>query len=37
MEDKKGPAQLIFNNNTEDFQFQFEIIEEYAFVCVLTK
>mgnify|MGYP006982811597 FL=1 len=37
MEDKKGTAQLIFNNNTEDFQFQFEIIEEYAFVCTLTK
>mgnify|MGYP006166781835 CR=1 FL=1 len=37
IEDKKGTAQLIFNNNAEDFQFQFEIIEEYAFVCVLTK
>lgn len=37
LEDKKGTAQLIFNNNTEDFQFQFEIFEEYAFVCALTK
>jgi phosphopantetheinyl transferase len=37
LEDKKGTAQLIFNNKTEDFQFQFEIIEEYAFVCALTK
>ena len=37
LEDKKGTAQLIFNNNTEDFQFQFDIIEEYAFVCALTK
>jgi phosphopantetheinyl transferase len=36
LEDKKGTAQLIFNNKTEDFQFQFEIIEEYAFVCALT-
>jgi phosphopantetheinyl transferase len=37
LEDKEGAAQLIFNNNIEDFQFQFEIIEEYAFVCALTK
>ena len=37
LEDKKGTAQLIFNNNTEDFQFQFDTIEEYAFVCALTK
>lgn len=37
LEDKKGAAQLIFNNNTEDFQFQFDIIEEYAFVCALSK
>lgn len=37
LEDKKGTAQLIFNNNTEDFQFQFEILEDYAFVCALTK
>lgn len=37
IEDKRGTAQLIFNNNTEDFQFQFDIIEEYAFVCALTK
>lgn len=37
LEDRKGTAQLIFNNNTEEFQFQFDIIEEYAFVCALTK
>ena len=37
LEDKKGTAQLIFNNNIEDFQFQFDIIKEYAFVCALTK
>ncbi len=37
LEDKKGTAQLIFNNNTEDFQFQFDTIEEYAFVCALSK
>lgn len=37
LEDKKGNAQLIFKNNTEEFQFQFDIIEEYAFVCALTK
>jgi phosphopantetheinyl transferase len=36
LEDKKGTAQLIFNNNTEDFQFEFDFIEEYAFVCALT-
>lgn len=37
LEDKEGTAQLIFNNKPEDFQFQFEIIEEYAFVCAITK
>ncbi len=36
LEDKKGNVQLIFNNKTEDFQFQFDIIENYAFVCALT-
>ena len=34
--DGKGNAQLIFNNHTEEFQFQFELIENYAFVCSLT-
>jgi len=34
--DGKGTAQLIFNYNTEDFQFQFDLIEDYAFVCALT-
>jgi phosphopantetheinyl transferase len=37
LKDKEGTAQLIFNNKTEDFQFLFEIIEEYAFVCAITK
>lgn len=37
LKDRKGTAQLIFNNSTEEFQFQFDIIEEYAFVCTLTK
>ena len=35
--DRKGNAKLIFNNTTEEFQFQFDIIEDYAFVCALTK
>ena len=28
LEDKKGTAQLIFYNNIEDFQFQFDIIQQ---------
>lgn len=35
--DRKGNAKLIFNNTIEEFQFQFDIIENYAFVCALTK
>lgn len=35
--DRKGNAKLIFNNTIEEFQFQFDIIEDYAFVCTLTK
>jgi phosphopantetheinyl transferase len=35
--DSKGNAKLIFNNTIEEFQFQFDIIEDYAFVCTLTK
>jgi phosphopantetheinyl transferase len=35
--DRKGNAKLIFNNTIEEFQFQFDIIEDYAFVCALTK
>lgn len=35
--DGKGTAKLIFNDNAEEFQFQFDIIEDYAFVCALTK
>lgn len=34
--DRKGIAKLIFNDNTEEFQFQFNLIEDYAFVCALT-
>lgn len=34
--DGKGTAQLIFNDNAEEFQFQFDLIEDYAFVCALT-
>ena len=29
LSDRKGAAKLIFNNKTEDFQFQFEKIEDY--------
>lgn len=35
LEDKKGTAQLHFNEIKEDFQFEFEFVEEYVFVCVL--
>ena len=36
LEDKKGKAQLNFNNAIEDFQFQFEFVDDYVFVCVLS-
>lgn len=36
LEDKKGNVQLHFNNITEDFQFQFDFVEDYVFVCVLN-
>lgn len=36
LEDKKGKAQLHFNNATEDFQFQFDFVDDYVFVCVLS-
>ena len=35
LEDKKGKAQLHFNEITEDFQFQFDFVDDYVFVCVL--
>lgn len=35
LEDKKGKAQLYFNEITEDFQFQFDFVDDYVFVCVL--
>ena len=36
LKDKKGKAQLHFNKVTEDFQFQFDFVDEYVFVCVLS-
>lgn len=36
LEDKKGKAQLHFNNIVEDFQFQFDFVDDYVFVCVLS-
>ena len=35
LEDKKGKAQLTFNDVHEDFQFQFELVDDYVFVCVM--
>ena len=35
LEDKKGKAQLHFNEIKEEFQFQFEFVDDYIFVCVL--
>lgn len=35
LEDKKGKAQLHFNEIIEDFNFQFDFVEDYVFVCVL--
>ena len=36
LEDKKGKAQLHFNEIAEDFQFQFDFVDDYVFVCVLS-
>ena len=36
LEDKKGKAHLNFNNTSEDFKFQFDFVEDYVFVCVLS-
>jgi 4'-phosphopantetheinyl transferase len=36
LEDKKGKAHLNFNNTSEDFQFQFDFVADYVFVCVLN-
>ncbi len=36
LEDKKGKAQLHFNKITEEFQFQFDFVDDYVFVCVLS-
>lgn len=36
MEDKKGKAQLHFKDIKEEFDFKFEFIDNYVFVCVLT-
>jgi len=35
LEDKKGKAYLNFNELKEEFNFQFEFVDEYVFVCVL--
>lgn len=35
LEDKKGKAQLHFNEIVEDFNFQFDFVDNYVFVCVL--
>jgi len=35
LDDKKGNAQLHFNDVTEDFQFQFDFVADYVFVCVM--
>lgn len=36
LEDKKGKAQLHFNEISEEFNFQFDFIEDYVFVCVMN-
>ena len=36
LEDKKGKAQLHFNEITEDFNFQFDFVDDYVFVCVMN-
>lgn len=35
LEDKKGKAKLHFNDLIEDFNFQFDFVDDYVFVCVL--
>ena len=36
LEDKKGKAHLQFNEVNEDFNFQFDFVDDYVFVCVLS-
>jgi 4'-phosphopantetheinyl transferase len=36
LEDKKGKAQLHFNEIKEEFQFQFDFVDDYVFVCVMN-
>ncbi len=36
LEDKKGKAQLHFNDIKEEFDFQFYFVDDYIFVCVLN-
>ena len=36
LKDKKGKAQLRFNDIIENFKFQFELVDDYVFVCVLN-
>jgi len=35
LEHKKGKAQLHFNDITEEFDFQFDFVADYVFVCVM--
>ncbi|SEP99724.1 4'-phosphopantetheinyl transferase family protein [Flavobacterium urocaniciphilum] len=34
--DKKGTTYLNFNETTQNFQFHFEFVDDYIFVCVLS-
>lgn len=36
LEDKKGIAHLSFEACKQDFQFQFDFVDDYVFVCVLN-
>ncbi len=36
LNDKTGKAFLNFNNITQNFQFHFEFVDDYVFVCVLN-
>lgn len=36
LEDKEGKAQLHFNDLIEDFNFQFDFVDDYVFVCVMN-
>lgn len=36
LSDKKGKAKLNFNNCIEEFEFMFEFVDDYGFVCVMN-